>query len=173
MTSRALVLARFLVLALSLMLAGPEPLPAADQVTVRYTAPERFTDLRERCSDQPGAAPAVLDALTGTIREVSAARLPAGFSLEVTVTDVDQAGEFEIWRGPQFCDTRVMRELYPPRMELRFALKDAEGRVVREGQRRLEDQLYLVGAAQAGGDTLRFERNLLREWLRRELPAPQ
>ncbi len=50
------------------------------------------------------------------------------------MTDLDLAGEFEPWRGPQFEHTRFMREAYPPRIDLEFTLKDARRRVVAGGQ---------------------------------------
>ena len=39
---------------------------------------------------------------------------------EIRVTEVDLAGDFEPWRGPQFQDVRIVKDLYPPRVNLEF-----------------------------------------------------
>jgi hypothetical protein len=92
--------------------------------------------------------------------------------LEVTFTAVDLAGEFEPWRGPQWGDVRIVRDLYPPRLGLEFRLVDAAGRVVRTGQRALSDLAFLMKLT--GGfrdDPLRHEKALLDDWLRAEFPG--
>ena len=82
------------------------------------------------------------------------------------------AGEFEPWRGPQFCDTRMMREHYPPRIRLRFRLMDGAGHVVQSGERELAEALYLMKSRTvAQSDPLRYEKQLLRDWIRSELGA--
>ena len=89
--------------------------------------------------------------------------------LAIRVTDVDLAGEFEPRRGPQFDRVRIMREIYPPRIDLEFRLTDSEGTVAREGRRQLRDPLYLARAVLGDSDRLRYEKELLGEWLREEL----
>ena len=44
--------------------------------------------------------------------------LPAGQTLTVTFTDIDLAGDFEPWRGGQAMDIRIVKDVYPPRMDL-------------------------------------------------------
>ena len=73
--------------------------------------------------------------------------MAAGLTLDVRMTNIDLAGEFEPWRGPQFDRVRIMREIYPPRVALEFRLTDAGGAVVKEGQRVLLDQLSATGSA--------------------------
>ena len=94
--------------------------------------------------------------------------MPAGWTLEVRVTDVDLAGEIEPWRGPQFDRVRIMREVYPPRIDLEFRLADAKGAVFKQGSRVLRDPLYLTRAALGDSDRLRYEKQLLGDWLRQE-----
>jgi hypothetical protein len=62
-----------------------------------------------------------------------------------------------------------MRESHWPRIDLEFRIKDAEGRVVREGKRSLADPNYLTRSVRAGDERLRYEKDLLAEWLRQEL----
>ena len=88
--------------------------------------------------------------------------------LRVTVTDVDMAGDFEPWRGPRFDDVRIVKDIYPPRIELRFRLLDANGSVLREGERTLRDSAFLMRDGAHETDSLRFEKRLLDQWLRKE-----
>ena len=145
--------------------AFAEPAP----VTVRLTEPDRFTDFGDRCSER--APRGLHDELTAFLRDLAAPHVAPGASLAITVLDVDMAGEFESWRGPQFCDTRVLREIHAPRIRLSFRLIDAQGQVLRTGTRDLRDLNYLSRAGLVAHDRLRYEKELLRDWVRDELAA--
>jgi hypothetical protein len=97
--------------------------------------------------------------------------LPAGDRLEVSITDIKLAGGYEPWHGPQLRYVRFMKDVYPPRIDLDFKLTDSNGKVVREGSRKLRDLGYLQnGAARVGNtDPLRYDKALIDSWLRREL----
>ena len=73
------------------------------------------------------------------LRQRAAARLAPGQSLDVTLTDIRRAGNYEAWHGPRANDVRIVRDLYPPRITLRFALHGADGAVLAQGERRLAD----------------------------------
>ena len=106
------------------------------------------------------------------LRQRAAARLAPGQSLDVTLTDIRRAGNYEAWHGPRANDVRIVRDLYPPRITLRFALHGADGAVLAQGERRLADPGFLQGAARLDdSDPLRFEKRLIDDWLRREFPA--
>jgi hypothetical protein len=65
-----------------------------------------------------------------------------------------------------------MRDLYPPRIDLEFRLTDDAGTVVKQGQRELRDPLYLTRAVFRDSDRLRYDTDLLADWLRREFGGP-
>jgi hypothetical protein len=98
------------------------------------------------------------------------APLPApGQRLEITVTNIDMAGDIEDWRGPGRCAVRI-KDTYPPRIDLSFRPLDASGRELRAAARKLRDSSYPVNAGPANGtDHLRYEKALLGDWLRTEL----
>jgi hypothetical protein len=165
-----------LVLAAAAVLAAPrdpafgaDPLPAgAERVTVILRRPEAFKDFKATCVGMDARARGLLADLTQFIRVTGARDLPTGGALEITVTDVDMAGEFETWRGPQACSVRVMLDIYAPRVVLDFRLTDRDGKVVSAGHRDLGDPLYLTRAVTLSTDPLRYEKNLLLEWLQKE-----
>src|SRR5258707_10542858 len=78
------------------------------------------------------------------LAERAAPRLPQGQRLEVHLTDVQRAGGFEPWRGPQAADVRIVRDIYPPRIDLRFKLLGADGKLLREGSRQLRDASFMM-----------------------------
>jgi hypothetical protein len=80
------------------------------------------------------------------------------------------AGDIESWRGPARCDVRVMKDTYPPRIDLTFRLVDGQGKELRAGSRKLRDSNYLVNAGPSSiTDHLRYEKALLGDGLRHEL----
>jgi hypothetical protein len=148
---------------------------AAAVVVVTWLATAHFTDFKMRCSTDGAGVERLQAELTSFLEKQATPLLQAPGSLEITVVDVDMAGEFEPWRGPQFCDTRMMREHYPARIRLRFRLMDGAGHVVKSGERELADALYLMKSRTvAQSDPLRYEKQLLRDWIRMELaPRPR
>lgn len=150
---------------------APRSLPAQGPVEVQWTDPAQFSEIRYSHSPVESRRGTWVEQLARYVRERAQPRLPAGERLDVTLTDIDRAGDFEPWRGSDFQDTRVIRDLYPPRIELRFQRLDANGNVIAEGERKLTDAGFLH--SQLGDtDPLRFEKALIDSWLRRELPSP-
>jgi hypothetical protein len=160
----ALILAALVALAATRASAEP-------RISVVFVAPERFTDVKDGAMRSAPGEASILDELGRFVRETGERHVPAGVRLEVRVTDVDLAGDFEPWRGPQFERVRFLREIYPPRIDVEFRLVDAAGRVVKEGRRSLTDPLYLTRAARVADDRLRYEKDLLSDWLRTEFAA--
>ncbi|HEU4663181.1 MAG TPA: DUF3016 domain-containing protein [Dokdonella sp.] len=140
----------------------------SSRVTVQWTDPHAFSDTR----DNPGIRqmrPEEWLALLATHLERRAERvLPAGERLDVTFTDVDRAGRVEPWRGPEWNDVRIVKDIYPPRIDLRFTVTAADGRVIAEGERKLRDSAFLMRSTPDDSDPLRFEKRLLDDWLRKE-----
>jgi len=137
-------------------------------MSVVFVHPERFADVKDGAFASDTGKARILDELGQFMREAGQRHVPAGFSVEVRVTEVDLAGDFEAWRGPQFERVRVYRDIYSPRIDLEFLVTDDEGRLVREGRRSLRDLSYLQRAVLRPGDPLRFEKDMLRDWFRGE-----
>ena len=141
---------------------------AASAVQVTFAAPEKFTDVKDDYMDTAQGRDALLDELKQHITTRAANYLTAGQRLEITVTDVDLAGDFEPWRGTHFQDVRIVKDLYPPRVSLQFRLLNADGTVLSEGKRQLQELGYLMTIAMPTGDPLRYDKEMLNDWLRQE-----
>lgn len=152
----------------SAALAAASADKAAAAVAVTFVAPENFTDVKDDSMDAGRGRDALLDELKQHITARAAKYLTAGQRLEITVTDVDLAGDFEPWRGINFDDIRIVKDLYPPRVSLQFRLLKADGTVVREGKRQLQDLGYLMTVGRSSQDPLRHDKGMLSDWLRQE-----
>ena len=158
------------VLALGLATSGAAAQDS--RVSVVFAHPERYADLRLSCVSGEADARALTSELERFLQEAAARRVPAGQRLEITVTNIDMAGDIQSWRGPGRCDDRIMTDVYPPRIDLQFRLLGAGGAETRAGSRHLRDSNYLTHAAPVTADHLRYEKALLLDWLRRELREP-
>jgi hypothetical protein len=137
------------------------------RVSVSFVEPEKFTDSR-RVKLAPTSA-GVLRELEKFLIETGRRYLPATTKLSIRVTDIDLAGDFELFRGPQADQVRINKGLYPPRILLEFEVIDSTAAVVRSGKRDLTDINYQVRNVYPREDYLRYEKDILRDWLRAEL----
>ena len=149
-----------------LVLAGAA---APQSVTVSYDHPEHFTETREEKALAPTrASNDYLTTLKAYIEKRGAKMLQPGQQLDVVVTDIDRAGSFEPWHGGAMREVRIIKDIYPPRINLHFKLLDADGKVIREGDRKLRDPGFLTSnTAPTSTDSLRYEKQLIDRWLRK------
>ena len=151
---------------------APRALPDAGPVSVRWNDPATFTELRFSRNRWDAERGSWLTDLAEYLRKRADAHLPAGEQLQLIIVDVDRAGDYEPWLGIRHQDTRIVRDIYPPRMTVRFRHLDASGAVVSEGERKLSDPGFLLGASPINNsDPLRYEKRMIDSWLRRELDA--
>lgn len=149
----------------ALAAAPDKPTPA---IEVTFVAAEKFTDAKDDYMDSDRGREAVLGQLKEHLVTHGAKYLAKGQRLQITVTDVDLAGDFEPWRGINYHDIRIVKDIYPPRVNLEFRLVDAEGKLVSEGKRQLRDLGYLMSMAMPTSDPLRYDKEMLNDWLRQE-----
>ena len=141
------------------------PGPAA-RITVIFVEPHHFTDVRYSKAEPNSVG--LLAELHTFMCQMGERYIPPDMQLEITVTDIDLAGDFEPWRGPQFGHVRITREIYPPRIALEFRLTDTSGSVVGAGHRKVSDIAYQAHLVRPPDDYLRYEKEMLRDWFRNE-----
>lgn len=138
-----------------------------DNVSVRYKDPQHFTEARRSFGIHLIDADDYLKPLKAYIVQRASRILAPGQRLDIEITDVDRAGEYEPWRGPNFDDVRIIKDVYPPSIDLHFTLYGADGKVLREGSRKLRDLAFLSHGMANDQDTLRYEKSLIDLWLRK------
>ncbi len=149
---------------------APRALQADGPVQVTWTDPAQFTEIRQSNNRFEAERGDWVQQLAKYVQTTAGKELQPGQTLEVTFTDIKRAGDYEPWHGPRPNDIRVMRDIYPPRVSLTYTLKDAQGQVIGEGERKLQDTGYLHNIGrQSDTDPLRYEKRLLDDWIRREL----
>lgn len=152
---------------------APRSLPADGPVDVRWTDPSKFTEIRRSGNRREAQRGDWVQELAEHLRKRADDQLRDGQRLEVTITDVTRAGNYEPWRGIQADSIRFMRDIYPPRITLDFTLTGADGDVLAQGTRELSDIAYLQrGSPLSDSDPLRYEKRLIDDWLRKEFREP-
>lgn len=140
---------------------------APSNVTVSYDHPEQFTETRKLRALAPIRDDGYLDVLKAYLENRAGRMLPPGEHLAIVITDIDRAGSFEPWRPSPLRDVRIIKDIYPPRIDLRFQLRGADGKLIREGTRKLRDPAFLSGGTTTSNSNLRYEEALLDRWLRK------
>jgi hypothetical protein len=136
------------------------------RVSVAFIEPEKFTDAR-RAGLEPTSS-GVLRELERFLIEAGARYVPENMQLNIRITNVDLAGDFELFRGPQADQVRITKGLYPPRIVLEFEVVDSAMKVVKAGNRDLTDIDYQLRSVYPREDYVRYEKDILRDWLRAE-----
>lgn len=148
---------------------APRALPDNGPISVAWADPAGFTELRHSRNRWDSERGSWLADLAKYMRTRAEAQLPAGERLQLTIVDVDRAGDYEPWRGVGQQDIRIIRDIYPPRMTVAFKRFDAGGALLAEGERRITDPAFLINAAPFNDtDPLRYEKRMIDSWLRRE-----
>ena len=148
----------------------PRSLAQDGPVAVSWTDPAAFTEIRHSRNRFEAVRGDWVRDIARHVADRAQRALAPGERLEVVITDIERAGEFEPGAGGSD-RVRIVRDLYPPRIDLSYTLRDASGRVVASGERRLRDVGFLHRQAGAGnsGDPLRHEKRLVDDWVRDDL----
>ncbi len=156
------------VFAPSVQAANPAaPSAATVRAEVVYVAPENFTDVRDSYTGSDAGRDAILDELREYFVDQARRHVPADAKLYVSVSDVDLAGEYEPWRGPNWDDVRVVKDIYPPRISLTYRVASADGQILKEGKSDLRDLSFLMKITGTfRDDPLRHEKTLINDWFR-------
>ncbi|MFC3814527.1 DUF3016 domain-containing protein [Lysobacter sp. GCM10012299] len=153
---------------------APRALPVEGPVSVRWEDPSKFTDIRYSRNRWEAVRGNWVEELAEHVRKSAEKRLPPGQRLDVDIVDIRRAGSYEPWHGPDLDDTRIIRDIYPPRMTVNFRHTDANGTVLAEGERKLSDTGFMIGASPVtNSDILRYEKSMIDSWLTREIGSPR
>lgn len=149
------------------------PKPAADEgrISVVFQDPDKFTDVKDGVMESDSGRDSILEELKKYIQERTVEILGAGQKLTIVFTDIDLAGEYEPWRMPPMDGIRVVKSIYPPRMDFRFKVIDgsAAGVTLREGKEELRDLAFQDRLTIHRDDPLRYEKDMLLTWMRTTL----
>lgn len=153
-------------------LAADAVYKAGGQIEVTFASPEKFTDVRDAYTPSEKGRQAILDQIRDYMMKAGQNYVPVGQTLSVTFTDIDLAGDYEPWRGGSNMDIRIIKDVYPPRIDLTFKLTGPDGAVIKEGKRQLRNLVFMADYSINPRDTLRYEKKLLEDWFKNDI-APR
>lgn len=134
-------------------------------VKVNWHNPEKFSDIRPANSSRKAYQERVTKAFDKFIGEL-AEKLPAGYSLEITVKDLDLAGDVNPMYRLDNTDIRVVKDIYFPRMKLDYALFDQNKQQVKsELDVKIKDMGFMT-SSNIGYQNREFayEFEMLKKW---------
>ena len=150
--------------------SAPAPDAGASRASVELGAYDQMTEVKRLRGSARRTTEQQIHALAVWLARQAEPRVPDGQTLHITLADVDLAGDYEPGRAISLQDVRVVKDLYPPRIEIRWVFADADGEPLREGDGTLRDVGFMTGSGPIDSDPLRHEKRILRDWLRRVLP---
>ena len=137
-------------------------------VHVKFADPENFSDIRDGFTSTKKGQEANLEGIEQYVQQQAKKYLPADQKLEITFTNIDLAGEFEPW-GAAMHDIRIVKDIYPPRIDLQFRVMEKSGNVIKEGERKLRDLSFMMNLRLNNNDPLRYEKTLIDDWMRKDV----
>lgn len=141
------------------------------KVQITFANPEQFTDVRDAFVASEKGAAANVDMVRQYMVKQANKYVADGQKLEINVTNIDLAGDFEPWGQAGSEDVRIVKDIYPPRIDLSFKLTDEAGNVVKEGTRELRDLNFMMKLSIRRDDPLRHEKELIDDWLRKDIKS--
>ena len=159
------------LLAATPVTASASPADQTDKrVEVIFDHPEKFADIKGDSMNSPKGRAVMLDQIRDILETAGAGIIPAGQKLTMTFTDIDLAGEYEPWRSGPMSDVRIIKDIYSPRFVFSYKLTDAAGAVLKEDKVDLRDLTFMMRVTISRDEPLRFEKDILADWIRSVVP---
>ena len=142
---------------------------SAGEVDVKWQEPAKFTDIRSAEQDKDQFEAALFKNFDGIFAEL-AKKLPDGVRWQVTITDLDLAGEVKpaLSTGRQM---RIVKQIDRPAISFTSKMADAQNQVINEAQVDLRDPSFLSRSATLIGKDRKlypYEEFMINQWFERE-----
>ncbi|MDP4946430.1 MAG: DUF3016 domain-containing protein [Alishewanella sp.] len=140
---------------------------AAAELTLNFDDPKGFTDVRPTNDTRSRYSERVVAAFTDSFNEL-AAEMPAGYTWQVTVTDIDLAGDVDYFAGPAGQALRIVKDIHSPAIRFTHQLLDASGQTVLSGEVKERDMGFLQRLGRANSrKEFEFEHKMLEDWFKK------
>lgn len=143
---------------------------SAGELKIDWQSPEDYRDADYYYNGSEKSRDIVLTNLEKYFVRTAKSRLPEGTVLEMTVTEVDLAGEFEPWRGPSLNDVRIVKQLYPARIDFDYKYFAEDGTLIAEGSEQLKDLMIprsLAATTLGRSENYAYVKTLVSDWMRK------
>lgn len=138
----------------------------AGTVEIVWQDPESYRDVRAGNEGQQHFVERVTEVLTEAFEDAAADHLPDDQKLQLTITDVDLAGDVEYFFLDFPAGIRVMRDVYFPSISFEWQLLDANGAALGSGTENIKDMGYrFSGVNFIYNPPFNYERRLIHHWI--------
>jgi len=154
---------------LAITLLAMTTMANAADINVTFEQPEKFTDIRPANETRSRFQDKVLQSFEGFFNEF-ATTLPEGYKWQVTVTDIDLAGDVDYFVGNAGQGLRIIKDIYSPAAQFNHTLVDEQGNEVLSGEVRLRDMGFMHHVNRVGQrKEFEFERRMLEDWFNKSV----
>ncbi|HEX5793021.1 MAG TPA: DUF3016 domain-containing protein [Rheinheimera sp.] len=141
----------------------------AGEVKVQWQEPEKFTDIRPANDSRKVYRERVMKKFDSFFTEL-AAKLPDGYSWNITVTDIDLAGDVDYFISGAGNALRVVKDIYSPAIKFSYVVRDQHGEEVASADEKLRDMGFMQSLNSVNdSDEFRYEQQMLQDWFKKEL----
>ena len=145
------------------------PIANAGEVKLTWQDPDNYTDIRPSNETREGFREQVFQSL-GQVFADLAKKLPDDVTWNVTVTDVDLAGDVRPGMRPGGGDIRIIKDIYWPRMSFNYTMIDAKGAVIAQGKEDIADMSFLMTRPfNISSSNFPYETKMLDDWFRKQV----
>lgn len=142
----------------------------AGTIKVEFEDVDKYTDFSVSGLSEKKTEGIFESELEGELKRFSERYIVGDYTLFILFKDIDMAGDIQPWRNRHNADIRYIERIYPPRMELAYTLKDAEGNVVMEGEETIADIAFdfnILAPIRSQSMSFFYEINMLEDWIRK------
>lgn len=140
----------------------------AGEAKVTWQEPDKYTDIREGQELRDSFREKLFKDFEAVFADL-AKQLPDGCLFEVSVTDVDLAGDVNPMRGGSWQNVRVVKDIYWPRMSFSYTLKDGAGGLLAAGTEDIKDLGFLSSSVSFAKTRFGYEERMLENWFKKQL----
>ena len=162
------------LLASSMSLVSLQAVSKAD-VEINWQNPENYRDVTPTAQTRKSFREQVFSQL-GEYMEKLAETLPDQQKLQITVTNLDLAGQ--VWPasfvglGNSASDVRIIKNIDIPRISFSYSLQTNGNEVLKQGEVELKDMAFMDRPSRFfDSDNLRYEKTMLKDWFEETFPV--
>ena len=173
MAARVLILAGMLT-ASSVMAADEKvenPVTQDGVVSITWQSPDKYSDIESTGERQSRFEQRAFDSITENLAKLADKVLTHGEQLQLTVTNLDLAGDVRPTFGASANDIRVLKDIYPPKITFSYRVNKGQ-EVILSGDEELRDLNYLGGIQPRRQESFMYENQMLKQWFNKTI-APQ
>jgi len=142
---------------------------SAGEVKVTWQDPDNYTDIRPGNENRTSFREQIFKELDQVFAGL-AKKLPDDIQWNVTVTDLDLAGDVRPMMGAGVSEIRVVKEIYWPRMSFNYTMTDTKGAMVAEGKEDISDMNFMMTRPiNIGNGSFPYETKMIEDWFSKQI----